>query len=185
MDISSTTAPDSTQINAEDFLAGSRTVTITGVSKGTPEQPVNFDLTEFPGRTFRPCKSMRRVMVAIWGSDASAYVGRRMTLYNDPTIRFGAQAVGGVRIAAMSHLDKPVTVPLTVTRGRRAPFTVEPLPTEPDVTEFEARIAEATTLADLDSVAADLKTCDLGTNRKRLQGLWTDRRKAIAGETDG
>lgn len=178
MDISETLAPNSEQLNADD-LPAPRTVTITGVSKGTAEQPVNFDLAEFPGRTFRPCKSMRRVMVAIWGADASAYTGRRMTLYNDPTIRFGAQAVGGVRIAAMSHLDKPVTVPLTVTRGKRAPFTVEPLADGPDVTEFEDRIADATTTAELDAVAADLKECDLGANRKHLQELWTNRRKTI------
>ena len=28
----------------------------------------------------------------------------------------------------MSGIDKPLTVALTITRGKRAPFTVEPLP---------------------------------------------------------
>lgn len=180
MDISETLAPRSDQLNADDLMVGPRTVTITGVSRGSAEQPVNIATAEFgDGRPFKPGKSMRRVMVAVWGSDASNYVGRRMTLYNDRTIRFGAQEVGGIRISHMSHLDKTVTVSLTVTRGKRAPFTVEPLPDGPDVSEFEHRIAEATTLDGLDSVAADLKTCDLGANRKRLQGLWTDRRKTI------
>ncbi|WP_206556305.1 hypothetical protein, partial [Curtobacterium luteum] len=30
--------------------------------------------------------------------------------------------------AAMSHLDKPLTVALTATRGKRKNFTVQPLP---------------------------------------------------------
>lgn len=130
MDILSTIEADSTQVNADDLTGAPRTVTVTGVSKGTAEQPVNIELAEFPGRAFRPCKSMRRVLVAAWGSDAKAYVGRRMTLFNDPTVRWGGQTVGGIRISHMSHIDKPLTVNLTVTRGKRAPFTVEPL-TEP------------------------------------------------------
>ena len=70
---------------------------------------------------------MRRVIAAAWGTDASVYVGRQLTLYRDDTIRFGGSAVGGIRIQAMSHIDKPITVNLTVTRGKRAPFTVQPL----------------------------------------------------------
>lgn len=128
MDISATTAPDSTQVNAEDFLGGPRVVTITGVRAGTSEQPVNIDIAEFPGRAYRPGKSMRRVLVAAWGPEASAYTGRQIELYNDPDITFGRDRTGGIRISRISHLSKPLTVALTVTRGRRKPFTVEPLP---------------------------------------------------------
>ena len=178
MDMSTTIAPKSDQLNADDLMAGPRTVTITGVSRGDADQPVNIELAEFPGRAYRPAKSMRRVMVTVWGPDASAYIGRRMTLYREDAVKFGGQEVGGIRISHMSHLAKRITVPLTVTRGKRAPFTVEPLPDEPDVTEFERRIAEASTVAELDAVAADLKGCDLGSHRKRLQGLWAERRAA-------
>jgi hypothetical protein len=131
MDLSLTTAPDSTQVNAEDFLAGPRTVTITGVRAGTAEQPVNIDLAEYPDRAYRPGKSMRRVLVAAWGADSSVYVGRRMTLFCDPSITFGRDRVGGIRIQAMSDLKKPLTIALTVTRGKRAPYTVQPLADAP------------------------------------------------------
>lgn len=127
MDISATVEADSTQVNADDLVASPRTVTITGVSKGAPDQPVNIELAEFPGRAYRPCKSMRRVLIVAWGADASKYVGRRLTLYNDPTVKWGGQSVGGIRIKAMSHIDSRITVALTVTRGKRSPFTVEPL----------------------------------------------------------
>jgi hypothetical protein len=189
MDMSAMIEADSTQVNADDFTASPRVVTITGVSKGTAEQPVNFDLAEFPGRVYRPGKSMRRIMVAIWGPDASAYVGRRLKLYNDQSIKFGPQVTGGIRIAAMSHLDKRVTVPLTVTRGRRAPFTVDPLVDEPstsitddEAADFARDIAESSTVVELEAVAAALKSCDLGKHRKRLQDAWSARKAEMAQE---
>lgn len=127
MDLSASIVPKSDQLNADDLMAGPVTVTIAKVSAGSAEQPVDVHLTEFPGRAFRPSKSMRRVMVAAWGVEASAYTGRRMTLYRDPTIRFGGMEVGGIRISHLSHIDKSFTLALTVTRGKRAPLTVEPL----------------------------------------------------------
>jgi hypothetical protein len=126
MDISETTAPRSDQQNFDDYIGGPKTVTVSEVEAGNAEQPVEVHLVEFPGRPFKPSKSMRRVLVAAWGTDSSVYVGRRLTLYGDPEVRFGGQAVGGIRISHLSHIDKPLTVALTVTRGKRAPFTVEP-----------------------------------------------------------
>ena len=123
--------PDSTQINADDLISGPRTVTIQDVTAGTAEQPVNISLVETPGRVWRPSKSMRRVPVACWGPETSTYAGRRVTLYREPSIRFGKEVVGGVRVSHLSHLDKPVSVPLTVSRGKREKFTVQPLPDAP------------------------------------------------------
>jgi len=40
---------------------------------------------------------------------------------------FGGKKVGGIRVSHLSHIDKPVTENLTVTRGRREAHTVEPL----------------------------------------------------------
>lgn len=130
MNIGDTIAPNSDQLDAVDLLAGPRTFTIERVSENNAEQPFNFYLTEFP-RPWRPGKSMRRVLVAAWGPDAAQYVGRRLTLWCDPTVRFGGQAVGGVRITHLSHIDKPVTTPLLIARGKSAMYTVQPLKEEP------------------------------------------------------
>ncbi len=129
MDMTETIAPRSDQLNAEDFLTGPATVTVASVSRGSTEQPVNVVTEEFgPGRPFKPCKSMRRVMVAAWGPDASTYTGKRMTLYRDPNVRFGPDTPGGIRISHMSGLDKPLTLALTVKRGKREAYSVQPLP---------------------------------------------------------
>jgi hypothetical protein len=132
MDIAETTAPKSDQQNYDDYVGGPKTVTVSEVKAGTAEQPVEVHLVEYPGRPFKPSKSMRRVLLACWGADSSTYAGRKMTLFGDPTVKFGGQTVGGIRISALSHLDKPRTIALTVTRGKRAPFVVQPLtPAEP------------------------------------------------------
>jgi hypothetical protein len=133
VDLTDTIIPRSDQLNAEDLLSGPRTVTITEVRKGaSAEQPVEIVLNEFgPGRPFKPSKTVRRILVGAWGPDASTYAGRRMTIYRDPAVRFGGQDVGGIRVSHLSHIDKPLTLALTVTRGRRAPYVVQPLADAP------------------------------------------------------
>jgi hypothetical protein len=130
MDLSATIAPKSDQLDAVDLLGGPRTFTIERISKNNDEQPINIHLAEFP-RPWRPGLSMRRVLVACWGKDAATYVGRRVTLYCDNDVEFGGAAVGGTRIAALSHLDKPKPVPLLIKRGRSAIFVVQPLADAP------------------------------------------------------
>lgn len=130
MDISDTLAPNSDQLDAIDLLGGPQTFTITNVTKGNAEQPVQIALAEFP-RVWRPGKSMRRVLAACWGTDASTWVGRRVTLYCDESVRFGNDVVGGTRISHLSHIDKPKSIPLLVSRGKSATFKVLPLPDAP------------------------------------------------------
>ena len=131
MDLTESIAPRSDQLNSDDLITGPVTVTITEVKAGNPEQPVEVHLQEFPGRPYKPSKSMRRVLVQAWGAEASAYAGRRLTLFRNPEITFGRDKVGGIEIAAMSDLPKRLTVPLMVTRGKRKPFSVDPLPDAP------------------------------------------------------
>ena len=133
MDITESLAANSAQQNYDEYLAGPKTVTVAEVTQGTVEQPVNVELVEFPGKPFKPAKSVRRVLAAAWGTDASKWTGRRLTIYGDPSVRYGGKEVGGLRVSHVSHIDKPITVALTVTRGKRAPFTVQPLPDAPPV----------------------------------------------------
>lgn len=123
-DMSQVIIPRSDQINAEDFIAGPATFIIEGVaiSPGT-EQPVNIKLVGEP-RVWRPCKSMSRVLVAAWGPDANAYVGRSVTLYRDPKVKWGGLEVGGIRISHMSHIERDMVMSLTATKGKRAPHKV-------------------------------------------------------------
>ena len=142
MDISNTIQPDSTQLNADDMIGQDVVITVREVTQGTSEQPVNIHSHEYPDRAYRPSKSMRRVIVAAWGPDASQYAGRSLQLFRNPDIKFGRDTVGGIEISAMSHLDKPLEVPLTVSRGKRRKFVVQPLQQQPQ-TDWQALITGA------------------------------------------
>jgi len=128
-DLSATIAPRSDQLNSDDLIAGPRTITITAVKAdpGSPEQPIAIYFEGDNGKPYKPCKSMRRVMVSLWGADGAVYPGRAMTLYRDPDVLFGGMKVGGIRISHMTNLDKPETLALTASKAKRANFTVRPL----------------------------------------------------------
>ena len=116
----------SDQLNSDDLLAGPITGAITNVRAGNKEQPVQIDLDcwHVP---YKPCKSMIRVLAACWGDNAKDWHGRSMTLYNDPEVVYGGIKVGGIRISHLSHLDSDMTISLTKTRGKKAPFVVRRL----------------------------------------------------------
>ena len=143
-DMRPTIAPKSDQLNADDLIGISRTVTITKVSLcAEPDQPIAIAFEGDGGKPYKPCKSMRRVMVQVWGSDGNAFLGRSMTLYRDDAVQFGGLAVGGIRISHMSHISAPVTMALTAAKAKRKPFTVKPLATEAAGQEQAARDAAA------------------------------------------
>lgn len=128
-DLSTTIAPKSDQLNADDLIAEPKTIRITKVSAcpGSAEQPIAVYFEGDNGKPYKPCKSMRRVLVQVWGKNGAEYVGRRLTLYRDPSVQFGGVAVGGIRISHMSDIDRELTLVLTASRASRKPYVVTPL----------------------------------------------------------
>ncbi len=150
IDMIKTIEAKSNQLNADDLMGAPITVKITKVSAGNSEQPIAINYEGDNGKPFYPCKSMRRVLVAVWGVNAADYIGRSMTLYRDAEVKFGGIAVGGIRISHMSHMTTPITMALTATRANKKPYTVKPLvvaavpaPVEIDYTSYKVRLAQA------------------------------------------
>ena len=179
-DMSSIITPKSDQINADDLQGRTMTITVAAVQlKGGQEQPVSIYF-EGSDKAFRPCKSMCRVLVQAWGLDANQYVGKSMTLYCDPTVKFGPLAVGGIRISHMSDIDGPMTMALTATKGVKKAYKVVPLKVDrqqPDTPKSKQTAAE---WAD-DHIAFVVGAANL----ERLAAVQEAGKKAMAKLADG
>lgn len=161
-----TIEPKSDQLNSDDLIGGPRTIKVRDVSiKVGDEQPVAVYFEGDHDKPFKLCKSMRRVLVMIWGDDAKQYIGHSMTLYRDPDVAFGGLKVGGIRISHMTGIDEPRTLILTATRGNKKPYTVKPLkvegatpapatdPAEKWTAAYIAKVAECATPEAIDAFA--------------------------------
>lgn len=127
-DMSAVIVPKSDQMNADDLIAGPKTIRVASVDiRGGADQPVAIRYEGDGGKPYKPCKSMSRLLVFAWGADAKRYAGRSMTLYRDPSVKWGGMEVGGIRISHMSDIDKTFVLSLTATKGQRKPHTVRPL----------------------------------------------------------
>ena len=130
VDIRASIQARSDQLNADDLIGQPRTIRVTAVTAHSADQPVAIHYEGGDGKPFLPCKSMRRVLVAAWGDRGADWVGRSMTLYNDPDVIFGGVKVGGIRVSHVSHIDQPLSILLTTTRSKRKPYVVKPLKAE-------------------------------------------------------
>lgn len=124
-DLRGTIIPKSDQLNADQLLGGPMTITVSEVRVSDGEQPVTVRYEGDGGRPFKPCKTMRKVLIHAWGPDGRAWKGRSMTLYNDETVKFGGEAVGGIRISHLSDIAKDVRVALTATKGKKALYEIK------------------------------------------------------------
>ena len=127
IDMSLTVAAKSDQLTADSLLGRTLTIRITRVTGCDDDQPIAIHFEGDEGKPYKPCKIMRRVIIQIWDRYADAYVGKSMTLYRDPKVRFGAMVVGGIRISHMSGITEPVTLAVMESKKVMKPFVVKPL----------------------------------------------------------
>jgi len=153
--IAKSIVPKSDQLNAEDLLSGPITITVTDVKQGTAEQPIAI-LIDGGRQPYKPCKTMRKVLVYCWSDQAANWIGKRMTLYADPDVMWAGVKVGGIRISHLSGIESQVMLMLSETKGKRKPITVTPLLDVAPVAsaiDFTKLIEAATTLDELDKLA--------------------------------
>lgn len=129
-DLRATIVPKSDQLNAEQLLGGPLTIRVSEVTvSASAEQPVTIHYDGDEGRPYKPCKTMRKVLILAWGQDGSAWAGKSMTLFNDPNVKFGGQAVGGIRISHLSDIERDIQVSLTATKGKKVQHLIKALRT--------------------------------------------------------
>jgi len=189
IDMRATIIPKSDQINFDDLIGGSMDITITGVKLGSADQPVNISYEGEDKKVWRPCKSMRRVLITVWGHDGENYIGKTVRLYGDEKVKWAGGEVGGIRISHMSDMDKPLNIMLTETRGKRKPYKVEPLViapknalTDKEFTMLCNEMDGSFSMADLQDVAKKISNGNFdkdGTDK--LKGKYKEAQERIRG----
>ncbi len=123
----------SDQLNVDDLLGGDRMIQVEGVNiVNDPQQPIHIYYVGCNNIPYKPCLTVRRILIALWGEDeygqASHWVGRWMNLYVDPTVSYGKQKnCGGIRVNAVSNIPNVATVKATVKRGIKQEFKIQPI----------------------------------------------------------
>lgn len=153
----STVVPKSDQLNSEQLLSAPMTITINDVMPGSEEQPLILHYEGDNGRPYKPNKTWRKLLIFAWGENGMEWIGRSMTLYCDPSIKFGGVEVGGICISHLSHIERTINIALNSTRGKKAKHTVHVLETPAAVTRDQVlkAIAAASDKASMD-IAKDL-----------------------------
>lgn len=137
-----TIVPKSDQLNSEQLLHGPLTITVTGVARGSDDQPIVIHYRNENGRPYKPCKTMRKVLIFAWGENGNQWIGRSMTLFNDLSVKWAGVAVGGIRISHMTHIERQIALQLTATRGKKEPYIINILtpPADGRVEKFRAAL---------------------------------------------
>ena len=186
-DISKTIQPKSDQLNSDDLIVGAQTITVESVSVNpTADQPVSIHWVGGDNRPYKPSKSMRRVIAAAWGVDSSAYVGRSMTLYRDPSVRFGGQEVGGIKISHMTDIEKPLKLALTATRGKKEAHNVQPLTMAAELPKIRDYLSEGEAAAHqgIDALKSWFESVPKA-KRAEFKQVLDEKWKAIAANAEG
>lgn len=126
-DVSKMIEPKSDQLNYDDLLGGALSGTVTRVDvKNTKDQPISVHLDSF-NRPWKPCKSMARILAAVWGRDSSGWVGHSVTIYGDSSVKWAGVEVGGIRLSHISGIDRSAQFSTTLAKGKRKTVTISPM----------------------------------------------------------
>jgi hypothetical protein len=139
-----TVIPKSDQLNSEQLISAPMTILVSDVTRTqSADQPVSIHYAADTTRPFKPCKTMRKVLIAAWGDDGSLWIGRSMTLFNDPEVKWAGEKVGGIRISHMSDIpsDK-IKLSLTETRGKKKTYEILRLVVD-TIDSHKKRLSEA------------------------------------------
>ena len=178
IDISQTILAKSDQLNADDLIGSSLTITVANVNvNSSPDQPVTINYNGDNGRPYKPCLSMRKVLAGLWGVDASIWIGRSMTLFMDPSVRWAGKDVGGIRISAVSNIDSAKDISMNQSKNKKTTYRIDPIKTESKpqypAAKFEGALSAMQGMIDKGStpakIIAQCEKTGLLTNEQKLK----------------
>jgi hypothetical protein len=119
------TQAKSDQLNSCDLLGGPLVAKIVDVKSGSADQPVIIVIDSW-SQPWKPSKTSLRVLCACWGGDPQQWIGRYAVLYNDESVTWGGEAIGGIRASHLSHIEGRKSISVNAKKGKKAAQIVEP-----------------------------------------------------------
>ena len=127
-DVSIAMQAKSDQLNATDIMGVEPVITIRDV-KVNPNAQAQKVWVYYHGdnnRPWKPSVGMVRILAAGWGTESQNWIGKSVQIYCEPSVTYGGKEVGGIRIRAMSDIDKRgIKATLTISRTKREPYPVK------------------------------------------------------------
>jgi hypothetical protein len=77
------------------------------------------------------CKTIGHCVAAMFGDNDDKWIGKRITIYNDPTITYGPDTVGGIRIAGSPDIPKALTVRIKFPKKKAFEVPLRPTTMKP------------------------------------------------------
>ena len=147
----------SDQLNFDDFGGNTRIITITEVRVSMGDQPISIFYHDHNGKPWKPSKGMVRLICEAWGDESDNWIGKSIELYGDDKVKWAGKEIGGIRISALSHIEKGgLTAFIALSRGKRRKATIPllvieaPKPTPEDQQWIDAIKADPKVLSQLD-----------------------------------
>lgn len=141
-DIDGACLAKSDRINAVDLIGTTlvgRIVRIKAAEeKGVKKIRIWLDARPVP---WCPCTNMARLLRLAWGKDPKVWLGRSVELFCDPTVPWKGEAVGGVRVSAMSDVAAPFDFVAKVSRDATKVYRIGVLAPPKNAPTFEERRA--------------------------------------------
>ncbi len=147
----------SDQLNFDDFKRKKKVITIISVTVSMGDQPISVFYDGHNGKPWKPNKGTLRLLCEAYGEESDNWVGKSVELYGDSTVKWAGKEIGGIRISALSHIEKGgLTAFIALSRGKRRKATIPllvveaPKPTPEDQQWIDAIKADSKVLDQLE-----------------------------------
>jgi hypothetical protein len=151
--------PKSNQLNSDDLRGRNLIITIRDIKFFllNGEHAIKVFYAGDNNKPYIPSKGMRRVILEMWGEHVENYIGKRLELSRDATIKFGGKEVGGIVITGASHITKEETYLVRMSRESVKPLKVKKLQDADAKPTTQDAAAKAKHAADV--ICADIAAC--------------------------
>ena len=160
----------SDQLNFDDFSGNKRVISITDVTVSSSEQPISIFYNNHNGKPWKPSKGMTRLICEAWGDESDNWIGKSIELYGDQSVKWAGQEIGGIRISALSDIDKNgLTAFVALSRGKRRKTTIPLLIVKPKSDQLTETDQQWIAAAKEDPTVLDQITDDI--YKQKIQSL--------------